>query len=84
MRITHPPSLKALIEQRGLSPSALAGQVGCTPPFICHLTAGRRTGASPELAERIAEALEVPLDVLFVPATSAERGRYGRPLRTAA
>jgi transcriptional regulator with XRE-family HTH domain len=74
MRLTHPPTLKALIRQRGLSYSGLAGRVGCNKQFIGHLAVGRKAGATTELAQRIAEALEVPLDVLFVPAASTESG----------
>jgi len=37
------------------------------PSFIDHLLQGRRTSCTPRIAEQIAEALEVPLSVLFVP-----------------
>lgn len=84
MRITHPPTLKALIRQRGLTYAALGAQVGCTAPFLCHLAQGRRTGATPELAERIAEALEVPIDVIFVAKTTADSGSSDRTRQHAA
>jgi transcriptional regulator with XRE-family HTH domain len=84
MEITHPPTLKALIRQRGLTYAALGAQVGCTAPFLCHLAQGRRKGATPELAERIAEALEVPVDVLFVPRATADGGSSHRSPRHAA
>lgn len=74
MQITHRATLRALTEQRGLSYAGLASKVGCTKQFIGHLAVGRKTGASPELAERIAEALSVPLDVLFVPDASTDSG----------
>lgn len=35
------------------------------PSFITHLLAGRRRSCTPQVADRIAEALEVPTDVLF-------------------
>lgn len=35
--------------------------------FIDHLLAGRKTSCTPKVAERIAEALEVPIDILFDP-----------------
>jgi len=74
MQITHPATLKALIEQRGLSYAALGREVGCHKSFIGHLAVGHKASATPELAERIAEALSVPLDVLFVPTTSTDSG----------
>jgi transcriptional regulator with XRE-family HTH domain len=74
MRLTHPPTLKALIKQRGLSYAELAGRVGCSKPFIGHLAVGHKTGATPELADRIAEALDVDRDLLFAPTTSTESG----------
>ena len=75
MQITHRATLRALAEQRGLSYAGLASKVGCTKQFIGHLAVGRKTGASNELAERIAEALSVPLDVLFVPDGSTDSGQ---------
>lgn len=35
--------------------------------FIDHLLAGRKTTCEPRTAHRIAEALEVPLEILFDP-----------------
>lgn len=37
------------------------------PSFIDHLLQGRRTSCTPRIAEQIAEALEVPLELLFAP-----------------
>jgi hypothetical protein len=71
MRITHPATLSALIELRGLRNASLARKVGCGRSFIGHLVAGRKTGVSPELARRIEEALDVPEGVLFLPTASA-------------
>jgi len=39
------------------------------PSFVDHLLQGRRTSCTPRIAEQIAEALEMPLNVLFVPVT---------------
>lgn len=75
MQIAHPPTLKALIKQRGLSYAALGREVGCAKQFIGHLAVGHKTGATPELAERIAEALSVPLEVIFVPGESTNSGQ---------
>jgi len=84
MQITHPATLKALIQQRGIRNAGLAAEVGCGRSFIGHLVAGRRTGVSPELARRIAEALDVPEDILFVAAASASSGEPDRTQQDAA
>lgn len=71
MRLQSAGTLSALMKQRGFSMSRLARYAGCSKSFISHLIAGRKTTCTPELAERIAEALEVPLSLLFVPSVSA-------------
>jgi DNA-binding Xre family transcriptional regulator len=50
-----------------MSQRRLARYAGTNPSFINHLTSGRRKSCKPRTAELISEALEVPLDVLFVP-----------------
>ena len=50
-----------------LAYSAVARSAGCSKSFISHLLAGRKKTCTPRLAERIAESLEVPLEILFVP-----------------
>lgn len=55
------------VNARKISQGLLAEKVGVHPSFINHLTAGRRSSCTPEVAVKIAEALEVPLMVLFVP-----------------
>jgi transcriptional regulator with XRE-family HTH domain len=61
--------------RRNFSMARLARYSGCSKSFISHLVAGRKTTCTPELAERIAEALEVPVTLLFVPSESADSGR---------
>ena len=56
-----------------MSNRELALRANVSNGFIDHLTSGRRSSCKPETARRIAEALEVPIDVLFVvhvPSTS--------------
>lgn len=48
-----------------ISARRLALLVQCHPSFIDHLRAGRRKSCEPLTAQRIAEALEVPVEVLF-------------------
>jgi transcriptional regulator with XRE-family HTH domain len=74
MRLQSPDTLRALMAQRHFSMERLARYAGCSKSFISHLTSGRKTTCSPELAERIAEALEVPLALLFVPSRSSSSG----------
>lgn len=75
MRLQSADTLQALMAQRGFSLARLARYVGCSKGFISHLTAGRRRTCTPKVAERIAEALEVPLGILFVPSMSTSEGR---------
>lgn len=70
MRLANPATLAALMQQRDMSYGTLGRYAGCSKGFVSHLTSGRRRTCTPQLAERIAEALSVPLEVLFVPSAS--------------
>ena len=72
MRLNSADTLKALMEQRNYSHERLARYAGCSRGFISHLTAGRKSSCSAVLAERIAEALDVPSQVLFTPGDSTD------------
>lgn len=74
MKLTSPDTLKALMDQKKFSYERLARYAGCSKSFISHLTSGRKSSCSPLLAENIAEALEVPLSILFTPSVSAISG----------
>lgn len=84
MRLQSPDLLRSLMEdeRRDFSMSRLARYSGCSKSFISHLTSGRKKTCTPELAERIAEALGVPVDLLFVPSVSADSGRNDRSEQT--
>lgn len=73
MRLQSPDTLRALMAQRHFSMERLARYSDCSKSFISHLTSGRKATCSPALAERLAEALEVPVEILFVPSTSTPR-----------
>ena len=75
MKLTSPDTLRALIAQRGFSYERLARYSGVSKSFVSHLTAGRKSTCKPETAENIAEALDVPLEILFVQHESADSGR---------
>ncbi len=74
MRLRSAATLTALMGQNAMSMSRLGRYSKCSKSFIGHLTSGRKTTCTPELAARIAEALGVDLDVLFVPKVSGETG----------
>lgn len=68
MKLRSAELLKAFVgpeESKKLSARQLARAVDINPSFINHLTAGRKTSCLPETADRIAQALGVPTDVLF-------------------
>lgn len=67
MRLQSGDTLRALIKQRGLNQSRLAAAVGCSPSFINSLCVGAKSSCSAELADRIAETLQVPTSVIFMP-----------------
>ncbi|QFG13474.1 helix-turn-helix DNA-binding protein [Gordonia phage Powerball] len=75
MKLESAATLRAIMEQRKMSMSRLGRYAGCSKSFISALCVGRKTTCTPQLAERIAEALEVPLSLLFVPHESAVSGR---------
>lgn len=70
MKLVSSERLRSFIgpePEKKMSGRRLARMVGVHPSFIDHLLSGRRRSATPLVAQHIAEALEVPLDVLFVP-----------------
>ncbi len=68
MRLASSDTLRALMQQKGFSHRRLARYCGLAGPgMVDHLVSGRRTSCTVKLAERIAEALDVPLSVLFMP-----------------
>ncbi len=78
MRLTSPETLRALIRQRGYSYEQLARYAGCSKSFVSHLVSGRKRTCTPKLAARIAEALVVPIEIVFVVSTSTGSGRTVR------
>jgi transcriptional regulator with XRE-family HTH domain len=67
MRLISKDILRIHMEYKGYSHERLARYAGCSRGFISHLTMGRKNSCSTALAQRIAEALDVPLEGLFVP-----------------
>lgn len=75
MRLTSGMILRGLMDTKHLSNADVAAHARVGRTFISALVNERRTSCTPEVAERIAERLEVPLQVLFVPKASAISGR---------
>lgn len=84
MRLTSGKILRGLMDAKRLSNADLAMSAGCGRTFISALVNERRTSCTPKVAERIAERLEVPLEVLFVPRASAVGGHRDKSKVTAA
>lgn len=75
MRLTSGKILRGLMDAKRLSNADVAAHAKVGRTFVSALVNGRRTSCTPRVAERIAERLEVPLEVLFVPKVSAASGR---------
>lgn len=75
MRLASQDTLRALMKQRDFSLARLARYAGCSKSFIHQLTDGTKKTCTAQLGSRIAEALEVPVEILFVVETSADSGR---------
>lgn len=73
MRLTSPETLRSTMERGRLSGIQLAHIVGCNQSFINALARGARTSCTPELARRIAEALQVLPAYLFVESPQTTR-----------
>ena len=60
----NPHALRAIRERSGLSVSALASLAGASQPHLSNVESGRRQ-ASPDLIQRLARALKVPVVALL-------------------
>lgn len=78
MRLRSGSLLRELMNTKHLSNADVALHAKCGRTFISALVNGRRTSCTPTLASRIAERLEVPVEVLFVPKASADSGRNNK------
>lgn len=74
MRLTSPDLLRATMGRRKFSLERLSRYAGCSKSMISHLTSGRKKSCTRDLAEKIAEALDVPVELLFVPGESTQSG----------
>lgn len=65
MRLKSPETLRALMNQVGISTRRLADKVGLSHSMIDHLLHGRREVLTEDSARGIASALGAPLDLLW-------------------
>lgn len=87
MKLTSPERLRAFVgdprkdASKKMSGRRLARYADVHPSFIDHLLSGRSTTCKPQTAERIAEALEVPLEILFTPHVPSDARQTTRTAR---
>jgi plasmid maintenance system antidote protein VapI len=62
--------LQKLMKAEGLSCNTLAPKIGRSRQLVAHWISGRRVSCSTESAQRLAAALGVTIDDLFLPSTS--------------
>lgn len=66
VRLISASALRQYMQFRGVSVRDLAGKVGVSHGTIGWLTSGKRSTCKPEVARRIAKALDCPVESLFV------------------
>lgn len=84
MRLTSGKILRGLMDMHRISNADLGLAAGVGRTFISALVNERRKSCTPKVAERIAERLQVPLEVLFVPKISAVSVRNVKNRKAAA
>lgn len=75
MKLRSAEVLRAFMKQKDFSMQRLATYSGCSKSFIGFLANGAKTSCTPKLAENIARALDVPIEVLFEQRASAGSGQ---------
>lgn len=78
MKLRSAEILVAFMRQKDFSMARLARYADCSKSMVGHLANGHKTSCTVALAQRIAEALDVPIEALFEPRTSAVCGRSDR------
>lgn len=70
MRLISPQALAQYMRFRKYTVRSLAKRVGCSHSTIGFLVKGTRKNTNPEIARNIAEALDCPVEALFVATVS--------------
>jgi transcriptional regulator with XRE-family HTH domain len=84
MKLRSREILIAFMDDKEFSTGRLAQYAGCSRSFIGHLRSGHKTSCTPQLAERIAEALDVPTVGLFDQRASSVSSKNNKRQATAA
>lgn len=71
MTLTSVENLRELMERKDFTMARLARYAGCSRQFIWQLLHERKKSMTPTIAENIAEALDVPVGVLFMPSVAS-------------
>lgn len=74
MKLKSGALLRALMDAKRLSNADVAAHARVGRTWISALVNERRTSCTPKVAELIAERLEVPVEILFDPRSSAGSG----------
>lgn len=75
MQLQSGETLRALMKQRGFSMARMGRYAAVSPSFIHRLCTGEKRSCKPRTAEHIAEALDVPVGLLFALQGSPTGGR---------
>ncbi len=75
MTLTSAETLRALMRQKDFTGARLARYAGCSRQFIHQLLSEQKKSMTPKVAENIAEALDVPLSVLFLPSVASPQAQ---------
>lgn len=75
MKLLSKEVLQVHMAHKNFSVQRLATYAGCSKSFIGFLRTGAKTSCTKELADKIALALDLPTEALFVARTSADVGR---------
>jgi transcriptional regulator with XRE-family HTH domain len=76
--------LLELMERKDFNMARLARYAGCSRQFIWQICRGQKKSMTPKVAENIAEALDVPLGVLFLPSVASASDQNVKSTRRAA
>lgn len=84
MKLISAETLLALMRQKDYSNARLARSADCSRQFIWQLLKQEKSSMKPRTAVLIAEALDVPLELLFVPSTASNADQSGKYRKAAA
>lgn len=82
MQVANKDGLVREMQRKGFSLARMARYAGCHKSAIGHLMTGRNKTCTPALAQNIAEALDLDVELLFVPQLSTQQGRNVKRTRT--